>query len=409
MRRRPRPLTLFPSPTATARSGGSPTQRPLRRTDFDLAPFRTPSDARAAWQLLTTLGPVAALWMSIHWIAHTPPPPWLAPLHQALPRPLALAVELLLPLALLVLFSARCFSLMHDCGHDSLFRHRWLNRVAGFGLGVINAIPQHPWSRGHAFHHKHNGNWERYRGPSALVTVERYRELSPRQRWLYGLLRHPLMLFPGGFFYLVIKPRLQLLLGAGEFLVAMGRSLARAVAARGWRALAELPDLVLQHRSHHWYTRGELADLVANNILVVASWLLMAQWLGAGLFWSCYALVMASSAAIFICIFFVQHNFEDSYAHGTADWSYLRGAVEGSSNLEMPRLLHWFSADIGFHSIHHLCERIPNYRLRACHERNAHLLTEAHRLDLSDIPSCFGYLLWDEQGQRLVTLAEGAP
>ena len=239
------------------------------------------------------------------------------------------------------------------------------------------------------------------------MTVESYRDLSPRQRWLYGLLRHPLMLFPGGFFYLVIKPRLQLLLGAGEFLIATGRSLARAVASRGWRALAELPDLVRHHRSHHWYTSGELADLVANNILVVTSWLLMAQWLGAGLFWSCYALVMACSAAIFICIFFVQHNFEGSYAHGTADWSYLRGAVEGSSNLEMPWILHWFSADIGFHSIHHLCERIPNYRLRACHERNAHLLSGAHRLGLADIPSCFGYLLWDEKGQRLVTLAEG--
>ena len=378
----------------------------MRRSDFELDAYRTPSDARAAWQLLVTLLPIALLWESVHWIGHATPPPWLAPLHQALPRPLALAVELLAPLALLVLFSARSFALMHDCGHDSLFRHRWLNRVAGFGLGVLNALPQHPWSRGHAFHHKHNGNWERYRGPSALLTVARYRDLAPHRRWLYGFLRQPLMLVPGGFFYLVIKPRLQLLLGAVEFARSTSRALAFAVADRGWHALGDLPALVRGHRSSHWYTAGEFADLLANNLLVIASWLLMARWLGACLFWSCYAVVMGFSAAIFICVFFVQHNFEGSYAHGSADWSYLRGAVEGSSNLELPALLHWFSADIGFHSIHHLCERIPNYRLRACHQRNAHLLSGAHRLRLADIPGCFAFILWDDERNRLVTLTE---
>ncbi|MEB3318856.1 MAG: fatty acid desaturase [Cyanobacteriota bacterium] len=385
-----------PGPLPDAPSLPAPDDRPLRRVDFILEPFRQPSDARASWQLLTTLAPVAGLWTGVAWLGQA---------QLGLPR---LALALLPVLALLVLFSARTFSLMHDCGHNSLFRHRWLNRATGFGLGVLNAIPQHPWSRGHAFHHRHNGNWERYRGPSALVTLEHYRGLPPRQRWVYGVLRQPLMLLPGGFFYLVIKPRLALLLGAGEFVIAMARATAVAVGARGWRALAELPALVRQHRSSHWYTGGELADLVANNLLVIASWWWMVRWLGAGLFLSCYALVMACSAAIFICIFFVQHNFADTYAHGTADWNYLRGAVEGSSNLELPPILHWFSADIGFHSIHHLCERIPNYRLRACHERNAHLLRAARRLRLVDIPGCFAYILWDHTNNRLITLAEAA-
>jgi omega-6 fatty acid desaturase (delta-12 desaturase) len=115
---------------------------------------------------------------------------------------------------------------------------------------------------------------------------------------------------------------------------------------------------------------------------------------------------MAFSAAIFICIFFVQHNYEGTYTSGTEGWSYLRGAVEGSSNLELPAILHWFSADIAFHSIHHLCERIPNYRLRACHQRNAHLLSGARRLRLGEISSCFAYILWDPETNRLVTLAE---
>lgn len=388
------------------RPAGAGVARDLRRTDFELAPFRASSDRLAAWQLLNTLGPVALLWALVGWIARQPVPHWLLPLQQILPAPALLALELLAPLGLLVLFSARTFSLMHDCGHDSLFRSRWLNRVAGFLLGVLNALPQHPWSRGHAFHHQHNGNWERYRGPSALITLESYRQLTPRQRWFYALLRHPLMLLPGGFFYLVIKPRLALLLGCVEFVVATARAQARAIRQRGLLALRELPALVRAHRSSHWYTSGELADLVANNALVIGSWLLMAHWLGAGLFWSCYALVMTLSAAIFICVFFVQHNFAGSYAHGSADWSYLRGAVDGSSNLQLPRLLHWFSADIGFHSIHHLCERIPNYRLRACHQRNAPLLAQSHYLRLADIPGCFAYILWDDAHQRLATLAE---
>ena len=183
-------------------------ERLLRRIDFELEPFRTPSDRRGAWQVVNTLGPVAMLWMLIGWIGHSPTlSEWLSggltkDLSEAMPLVQAMARPLLLlgPLTLLVLFSARTFALMHDCGHDSLFRSRWLNRVVGFLLGVINAIPQHPWARGHAFHHRHNGNWERYRGPAAVVTLEKYREMSPRQRWLYGLLRQPLMLLPGGFF-----------------------------------------------------------------------------------------------------------------------------------------------------------------------------------------------------------------
>jgi len=136
---------------------------------------------------------------------------------------------LMLPvLALLVLFSARTFSLMHDCGHNSLWSSSWLNRVTGFLLGCLNAVPQYPWSRGHAYHHKHNGNWDLYRGPSSLLSVDQFLELPPGAQRRYAITRHPLMLFPGGFFYLVVRPRLQLLLGLVE--------LASAVIAELWRS-----------------------------------------------------------------------------------------------------------------------------------------------------------------------------
>jgi len=357
------------------------------RGEFSLAPFRQPNNLRAVWQLLTTLVPTALLWACLPWI-------W---------RPLRPESLLIVPaVALLVLFSARSFSLMHDCGHGSFFQSRVLNHAVGFLLGVVNAIPQHPWSRGHAFHHRHNGNWERYRGPSALITVEQFQQLSPQQQQRYGWSRHPLMLFPGGFSYLVVRPRLQLLLGVGDWLAAMAGDVRRD----GWRSLLSLYSRTLKFESSHWYTGEEFIDLAANNVCVLASWWLMSRWLGPGLFWGTYSIVMTCSAAIFICIFFVQHNFPESYAHRSNNWSYFQGAMEGSSNLILPGILHWFSADIAFHSIHHLCERIPNYRLRACHQANQHPLGECTYLRLSDIPRCFDLILWDSAKQSLVSMAE---
>ena len=373
-------LGLTPSPQAT------PAISPRRR-DFQLEAFRQGDDRIASWQLINTLLPTALLWVSVPTLAAAGP---------------ALRLLLLPVLLLLVLFSARSFALMHDCGHESLFKTRWLNRPVGFLLGCLNAIPQHPWSRGHAFHHKHNGNWDRYRGPSALLTLSDYLALSPSQRWFYGLSRHPLMLFPGGCYYLLVRPRLELVLGVAEWLTSMAAHLGQ----NGIAGLAELPELNRNFRSSHWYTSAECIDLFANNLVVLTSWWLMGSWLGHGLFWSCYLFVMTLSAALFLCIFFVQHNFADSYASGNEGWDYQRGALEGSSNLEMPAILNWFWADISFHSIHHLCERIPNYRLRACHEANAALLEDCTRLRLEDFPSSFRYVLWNSDAKKLLTLTE---
>ncbi len=366
--------------------GSSPTTLPDRavarqpkRGDFELKSFMDSSNLRGAWQIANTVIPYAALWWVADWsLQHAP--------------------LLLIPtMVVMVLLLARIFSLMHDCGHDSLFRSRRANQVFGFLLGVLSAIPQYPWSRGHAYHHRHNGDWEKYQGPSALVTTSAFAALSPGQQRFYGVLRHPAMLFPGGFFYLVIKPRVALLLGLAGFFPHLVACL-RSPEPMG------LGQILASYRSKHWYTNEEFRHLVANNIAVIGSWWLMAHWLGAGVFWSIYAPVMACAAAIFICIFFVQHNFPGSYAHATAGWNEMTGVLEGTSDLELPPIFNWFSADIGCHAIHHLSSKIPNYRLRACHERNAHLLTGVRRLSLADIPGCFSYILWDPQACRLTTI-----
>jgi omega-6 fatty acid desaturase (delta-12 desaturase) len=351
----------------------------VKTSDFVLAPYMQRSDRRAITQILNTVLPYLGLWVLAAKAA-------------------SISLWLLPPIvALMVLFLLRCFSLMHDCGHYSLFRSKGVNRGVGFGLGVINSIPQYAWSRDHAYHHKTNGDWQRYRGIADFLSTEEFAQLSPLAQRLYGLLRQPIMTLPGGFFYLVIQPRLTLALGVFELI------------GQGWAhlktdGLRNLGRMFSDSRSKYWQTQAEFWDVLLNNLCVVASWVLLSYAMGPGLFWSLYATVMTLAGAIFIGVFFVQHNFEGAYAHSTADWDYVRGAVEGSSYLDLPPLLKWFTADISYHTIHHLSEKIPNYNLAACHQANRHLLSEVTTLGLGDLFHCSKFILWDAATNQLVPI-----
>jgi acyl-lipid omega-6 desaturase (Delta-12 desaturase) len=350
----------------------------IKKSDFVLTPYMKSNDLWASYQVLNTIVPYILLWVVAAPAAAT-------------------SLWLLVPIiVLMTLFSVRCFSLMHDCGHHSLFSSKRINRGIGFGLGLVNAIPQYPWSRGHAYHHKTNGDWDRYRGPSGLISTAEFACLSPAKQRFYALLRHPLMIIPGGFFYLAIKPRLALILGGVDFIGDFWN---------GIRQGKPLPAIVAHHKSKHWYTADEFWDLLFNNIGVVLVAIGMGSLMGYGLFFGIYAATLTGSAAIFICVFFVQHNFPGSYAHKTEGWEYLLGALQGSSYLQLPILLNWFTADIGYHNIHHLSSRIPNYNLKACHNANGHLLTQVTRLRISDIPGCFQFILWDRATDQLVSIA----
>jgi acyl-lipid omega-6 desaturase (Delta-12 desaturase) len=351
----------------------------IKKSDFVITPYIKSNDWRATYQILNTVIPYCLLW-------------FLAV--KAAP----ISLWLLLPIMVLIsLFSVRCFSLMHDCGHYSLFTSKKVNRVVGFVLGAINAIPQYPWSRGHAYHHKTNGDWERYRGPSGLVSTEEFAKLSPAAQKRYELLRQPWIIIPGGFFYLAIKPRMQLVLGIYGLIC-------HAFACWKNSSRLSLSEIFYSYESRNWYTTAEFWDLLLNNICVISVWIALSNWLGTGFFLSIYSFTLTLSAAIFICVFFVQHNFEGSYAHKTEGWDYFLGAIEGSSYLKLPAIFNWFSADIGYHNIHHLSERIPNYNLAACHQENAHLLAKVKVLHLADISDCFGFLLWDTASDRLVSI-----
>ena len=330
--------------------------KPPTYQDFCLKPFRQPSNTKALIQIGNTLLPYAALW-------------WL--MLQAAERSLWLTPPFLI---LLSLFSLRSFSLMHDCGHGSLFETPSLNRIVGFLLGVVNAVPQFSWSRDHAYHHKTNGDWQRYRGVADFLSLDEFQSLSPRQQMTYAWIRHPLMAIPGGFYYLAIKPRLDLLIG------------------------------LISPKHRIWTSTEELIDLWLSNLFSMISVICLGSWIGFGLFLSLYSGVLCLTATALIYVFYVQHIFEHCYANPSQNWSPLRGALEGTSLLKLPPLLQWFTANIGYHNIHHLCERIPNYNLQACHEYNQHLLQDVPTLTLSSMLPCAKFVLWDSAKASLVEI-----
>lgn len=349
------------------------------KADFVLTPYMKSNDLRAAYQVLNTLIPYIFLW-------------FLAA------KAVAISVWLLPPIiVLLVLFSLRCFSLMHDCGHYSLFSSKKVNRVAGFVFGLVNAMPQYWWSRDHAYHHKTNGDWERYRSIGDFLSTKEYAQLTPSDQKMYGLLRHPLMAFPGGFFYLAFKPRIILLLGSYDFI-------RHAFSCLSSDTSVGLAAIISSHKPQHWSTAAEFWDILLNSIVVVGGWIFLSFLLDPVFFLSVYSIVLTLSAAIFINIFFVQHIFEGAYAHKTEGWDYLAGAVEGSSYLDIPAVFKWFTADISYHNIHHLSEKIPNYNLKACHQKNSHLLLDSKTVQMSEMLNCAKFILWDSEANKLTSI-----
>ena len=365
----------------------------VKRKDFLIKPFLQRNNFRAFYQIISTIAPIISLWLVIYQIIHSP-------------FSLLIKGFLLVPiLCLLTLLSSRTFSLMHDCGHNSLFKTRKLNRFFGFLLGLINGIPQKSWSIDHAFHHRNNGNWQIYKGPIDVLSLEDYNSLSKREKIFYKLTRHWIMLFPGGFYYLVLKPRLGLIIITFKFTKDIVKETFMKIKQRKFHKIMAIESRVKPPFSDYGDNFSELFELITNNIIVIIGYIFMCKWLGLAFFLTFYSMISTLSAAILICVFFVQHNYKNAYAKNTENWDIVDGAIFGSSNLDIPNWLNWFLADISFHSIHHLSESIPNYNLRACHKANIHLLNKSKFLKLSDFPNCFKYIIWDNKNEKLIPIS----
>ena len=365
----------------------------VKRNDFLIKPFLKRNNFRALYQIISTIIPTISLWLVTY---------------QIINHPFSLFIKgfLLIPIIFfLTLLSSRTFSLMHDCGHNSLFTKRRLNRFFGFLLGLINGIPQKSWSIDHAFHHRNNGNWEVYKGPIDVLSLDDYNSLSKKEQIFYKLSRSWIMLFPGGFFYLVLKPRLGIIIIIFNFIKDILQEALIKIKEGEFSQLLVINSRVKPPFSDYGDNFSELFELIINNIVVILGWILMCKLFGMVFFISFYSIVLTLSASILICVFFVQHNYKNAYAKNTKNWNIVDGAILGSSNLDIPNWLNWFLADISFHSIHHLSERIPNYNLRACHKANIHLLHQAKFLKLSDFPNCFKYIIWDNKSEKLVPIS----
>lgn len=310
--------------------------------------YRRPSTTRALWQVANTVIPYLLLW--------------------ALVKPAAsISLWLIVPLAVVAgALLVRIFIVFHDCAHGSFFESSRANRVVGFVAGVMTFTPFDHWRWEHGIHHQSAADLDkRGTGDVWTLTVQEYLEASRWKRFSYRLARSPIVLF-------VVAPLFV-------FAVRQRWPSPRAGAR--------------ERRSVHW---TNLAIVVLMIALIpvhgVVPYLLM-QGIAMG---------VASGAGVWL--FYVQHQFEGVYWERSANWSYAAAALRGSSYYRLPRVLQWFSGNIGFHHIHHLSARIPNYNLQRCHE--AHPMFERVRpLTLTDSFRSAALRLWDEETGTLVAFS----
>ncbi len=313
-----------------------------------IAPYLKP-DARAALiQLFTTILPFLAV-MAGMFVA----------LHFGI-----LAALLLFPVAAILL--VRLFMFQHDCGHGSFFRANWANNLLGWVLGVLTLTPYISWRRDHAMHHASMGNLDRRGiGDVTTLTCDEYLALPRWRRLGYRLYRHPLVMFGVGPTWLfIIRNRFP----AGN-------------PRRYWREWLSVLG-----------TDAALAAVLTGLVIVLGPLRLLLGWLP----------VMLLAATIGVWLFYIQHQFSNTHWEPKSRWQFATAALLGSSFYDLPAPLHWLTGNIGFHHIHHLSSKIPNYRLRACHEANL-ALQSVPRLTFWSSFKCARLALWDTQSRRLVS------
>ncbi|MDX1680928.1 MAG: fatty acid desaturase [Akkermansiaceae bacterium] len=316
----------------------------IRRWKKIVAPFEKPSAGRALWQLGSTLGAYLATWAVMWWM-------------------LQISWWYTLPFVLLAgLIMTRIFVLFHDCCHGSFFPSNRANRIVGYLLGVLVFTPYRHWRWEHSVHHAHAGDLDR-RGVGDVwtMTIEEYQAAHWFTRLRYRMVRNPVLLF-------LVFPVL--------LFVIRERFPSKGSSKEVRRAL--------------WLTNLGIGLMVG-----LGFWLLGWQ----------YAVLLVASMAVAssfgVWLFYVQHQYEGVYWERHHHWEYTSAALLGSSYYDLPAVLDWFSGNIGYHHVHHLSSKIPNYNLRRCHHSHE-LFSKSKVLTLGSSLKCMKFRLWDERNRQLV-------
>lgn len=304
---------------------------------------------RSVWQLINTLVPFFALWYGAF---------------------LSLSVSYWLTLAFVIPaggFLIRIFIIFHDCCHKSFFKNRLANEIVGTVTGILTSCPYHQWRHTHSVHHATSSNLnKRGMGDVWTLTVDEYVALSPLKRLVYRLYRNPIVMFGFGPIYIFLMD------------YRFNRK-----------------DAGLKERLNTYVT----------NLAIVAGVGLMCWIIG----WQAFLLIQGPifliSGMCGIWLFYVQHQFEDSYFENEEEWDYVKAAVQGSSYYKLPKVLHWITGNIGYHHVHHLSPRVPNYYLEQVHNSNS-FLQNVQTITLLTSLRSLRFRVWNEQSKKFVGFKE---
>jgi len=334
-----RTMTNSPAPP------GEPERDERKRLRAVLTRYQQPSTGRALWQFFNTVVPYVLLWYLMYFVKE-------------------ISLWLALPLAILAgTLLVRVFIFFHDCGHGSFFKSHWANALTGFIAGILTFTPYYHWRWQHGIHHGTSGHLDkRGIGDVWTMTVQEYLESSRWKRFSYQFVRNPFVLF-------VIAPMYVFL-----FRQRFASSTASA-----------------RERHSVWSMNFALLCVVVSMSLVFG--------FGTYLLLQLVAWMVAGASGIWL--FYIQHQFEDAYWERDENWDYTAAALRGSSYYKLPRVLQWFSGNIGFHHIHHLSPQIPNYNLQRCHEADS-IFQQVKPITVFASFKSLRLRLWDEASRKLV-------
>ncbi len=316
-----------------------------------LAPYQKSDTKHSVIQLVNTLVPYFGLWALMVYTIQISY--WLT-----------LAVAFVA-----ALFLVRVFIFFHDCGHNSFFPDKKLNKRVGFWLGVLVFTPGEQWWHSHAIHHATSGNLDkRGIGDVTTLTLEEYIEKEWAHRLGYRLFRNPLVMF-------ILGPLFMF--------------------------------MIMQRFARPRYGKKQTMSVVWTNIALLA--VAVAWSLAIG--WQNYLLiqipVMWMAGAMGIYMFYLQHQFEETYWERDPEWNYVASALIGASFYKLPKLLAWFTGNIGFHHIHHLSPRIPNYNLDRAHANSELIQKWAREISFLDGLRTIRLKVWDEPVRRMRGFPDG--